>query len=786
MIYSGSLNSKVTKREEENDNLALKIAKEGIVLLENDNTLPLKTKELALYGLGAIFTCFGGTGSGEVRSRFKINILDGFLNHNIKVLSTNYLKELKDAINISFNKYKKELKQGIKKTKLTNILDYAGSHPFIFNEHIKIKEKLATDTAIYVIRREVGEGGDRKLVKGDMYLSDDERTDILTLKEMYQKVIVIINSPLLLLDFDIKVNALVYMSFCGQRSGDALASLILGESNFSAALTTSIAKYDNLPVKFKESLNDNYEEGIYVGYRYYTTFNKEVIYPFGYGLSYSNFRINYLDIKIDNSRIKVSFNITNLSKIKGKKILALYLSPLVKDREKIMLVAFNKTKELAYNESEILELSFDIGDFARFKDNKYLLDKAKYKLSYGLDITKLTSLCYLDLKEDIVVEEVKNLGFNLVNELTNDFDYEIEKLPIYDLNIEYKTKINDYKNNDIKLNDKKQKIYNKLNIKNKIRLLIGESYIGKPYYKTFGACGNTTAKFKKIGLPNLVLADGPQGLNLAKESYKPLFKFINIPVLPEALYYTTIGKILSLRKVKKTRNKKVYYQFTTSFPSALTLAQTWSKELAYLEGLAIKKEMLEYHINYLLAPAINIIRDPLGGRNYEYYSEDPYLSGSIGLAFSQGVSSSCTKVVLKHYTCNNREYQRNQISSNLSERTFREIYLKPFKIIITNINNLGVMSSYNKVNGSYVSISNLLIKQMLKEELKLKGIVMTDWFGTGHDEAKNYLAIKAGTNFIMPGIFTIRKEIYKAYKKGLIKEEEINQLIKEILYYCYN
>ena len=157
--------------------------------------------------------------------------------------------------------------------------------------------------------------------------------------------------------------------------------------------------------------------------------------------------------------------------------------------------------------------------------------------------------------------------------------------------------------------------------------------------------------------------------------------------------------------------------------------------------------MLEYHINYLLAPAINIIRDPLGGRNYEYYSEDPYLSGSIGLAFSQGVSSSCTKVVLKHYTCNNREYQRNQISSNLSERTFREIYLKPFKIIITNINNLGVMSSYNKVNGSYVSTSNLLIKQMLKEELKLKGIVMTDWFGTGHDEAKNYLAIKAGTNF---------------------------------------
>lgn len=786
MIYSGSLNSNVTKREEENDDLALKIAKEGIVLLENDNTLPLKTKELALYGLGALYTCFGGTGSGEVRSRFKINILEGFLNHNIKVLSINYLKELKDAINISFNNYKKELKQGIKKTKLTNILDYAGSHPFIFNEHIKITEKLATDTAIYVIRREAGEGGDRKLVKGDMYLSDNERIDISTLKEMYQKVIVVINSPLLLLDFDIKVNALVYMSFCGQRSGDALASLILGESNFSAALTTSIAKYDNLPVKFKESLNDNYNEGIYVGYRYYTTFNKEVIYPFGYGLSYSNFEVKYLELKIDNFFINVYFKITNISKIKGKKILALYLSPLVKDREKIMLVAFSKTKELAYMENEILELSFNIGDFARFKDNKYLLDKAKYKLSYGLDITKLTSLCYLDLKEDVVIEEVKNLGFNLDNELTNDFDYEIEKLPVYDLNIEYKTKINDYKNYDIKLNDKKQKIFNKLNIKDKIRLLIGESYIGKPYYKVFGACGNTTAKFKKIGLPNLVLADGPQGLNLAKESYKPLFKFINIPVLPEALYYTTIGKILSLRKVKKTRNKKIYYQFTTSFPSALTLAQTWSKELAYLEGLAIKKEMLEYHINYLLAPGINIIRDPLGGRNYEYYSEDPYLSGSIGLAFSQGVSSSNTKVVLKHYTCNNREYQRNKISSNLSERTFREIYLKPFKIIITNINNLGVMSSYNKVNGSYVSTSSLLIKQILKEELKLKGIVMTDWFGTGHNEAKNYLAIKAGTNFIMPGIFTIRKEIYKAYKKGLIKEEDINQLIKEILFYCYN
>lgn len=785
MLYSGSLSNKISKREEENYELSLQMALEGMVLLKNDAVLPLKTKEIALYGLAARHTCFGGTGSGEVRSRFKISIYEGLKNEGFNILTEDYLTSLDNLVKEEKEAWVNDLKVGIKKEKLLNILDYAGSHPFTLNKTIPITDKKETNVCLYCLRREAGEGADRKYENGDVLLSDFEKEEIKKLTKMYEDVILVLNTPGVVEDItNLNVKAIIYTGLSGMMLGRALALLLAGKVNFSGHLAETWAKRKDYPISYvNDSLDDNYNDSIYVGYRYFTSFNKEVIYPFGYGLTYTNFKIKFKDIDIKDTKISLTFNILNKGLVKGKEVVMLYLSFPGEQREKYALVGFNKTPLLASKENVNLTITFDILDFTHFKDGKYLLDKGLYLLSYGNNVEALEELCYLKLKDEIVVKEVKSSSsFNNLDEISTSTLAKInKKLKVYNLDFDVLTYKPIYEDMIPELNSKAYYIYDKLSIKDKIHLLVGSSYLGRPYYKTFGAAGSTTSKFHKLGLNNLVMADGPQGLNLAKESLKPIFKFVNFPVLPEALYYTSIGKLLTLRKIKVGSKQKIYFQFTTSFPSASVMAQTWSTSLLEEEGKALKREMEEYNVNYLLAPGVNIKRDPLGGRNYEYYSEDPYLSAILAISLAKGVEGKKTHVTLKHYSCNNRENNRNKISSNLSERTFREIYLRPFELAITKTNIGAVMSSYNKVNHEYVTNSYHLLTTILRHELNFKGIVMTDWFNTGHDESSNVLAIKAGTNFIMPGLPNIRKELYKAYKKGLIQEDTINKLVKIIL-----
>lgn len=239
--------------------------------------------------------------------------------------------------------------------------------------------------------------------------------------------------------------------------------------------------------------------------------------------------------------------------------------------------------------------------------------------------------------------------------------------------------------------------------------------------------------------------------------------------------YELLPKFVKKILLANPKKDKLIYQFTTSFPVANALAQTWNKELLYKMGLAIQKEMEEYGCTYWLAPAINIQLNPLCGRNFEYFSEEPVLAGKLASSIIKGVQSKDGfYVTIKHFACNNQETNRETVNAHLSERTLREIYLKAFEICVKESNALGVMTSYNKVNGVYTSNSYDLCTKVLRCEWGFNGVVMTDWYSTRGDHADNALAIKAGNDLIMPGGFTMaKKEIRKALRKKKLTKEEL-------------
>ena len=321
-----------------------------------------------------------------------------------------------------------------------------------------------------------------------------------------------------------------------------------------------------------------------------------------------------------------------------------------------------------------------------------------------------------------------------------------------------------YDTPDFEHSEKIDSIISGMTVKDMTELIVGRTYFGPFRHRVFGAVGYTTSKLFHKGIDAMPMADGPQGINLTRVSKKPRHNFYAVPTLPSAMRKT--HKIAGTESVTGNNH---YYQFCTSWPCETLVAQTWDTELAYQMGNAVGIEMLEYGIVFWLAPALNIHRNPLCGRNFEYYSEDPVLTGNMAASITKGVQShkGCY-VTLKHFAANNLETNRNVSSSNLDEKTLREIYLKAFKIAVTKADPKSVMCSYNKINGTYTALDYNLQTNVLRNEWGFDGIVMTDWFATGHDESLDELCCKAS-------------KIRKALKKGLITKEDIERSARRII-----
>ena len=768
-------------RELINRATAYKAAVEGITLLENKEILPMDTKTVALYGVGAKHTIANGLGSGEVDSRFDINIYDGLKMNNINIVNEVYLNDLDNHYENTILEYKKEIKEKLKHLKIKDLTNSIFMMPHL--DDIEITDKhinnYQSDIAIYVISRKMSENNDVLPKEGEYYLSNAEIKNIKLLSNAYKNIIIIINSghPIDLRELDNIENkkAVIYMGYAGMMGGKALADLLVGKQNFSAKLTTTWPKYlEDIPGNIKtnaDSLEQDYTEDIFVGYRFFDSFNIKPRYRFGHGLSYTDFLTKVNEINIDTTKVTISFQVENIGNYPGKEVVPLYIEcpngTLYKEKNK--LIGFVKTSLLKPNESESCQISFDLNDIVSFNENSHIhiLDKGIYTLKLG---NKLVPVANLSLSEKISTSLHKPIFDNKkeINVLTKPtFIKRVDNVPTYEINP-----------NSFEL--KMFKYYSYDNFNNTpstyelLKTVIGKGLTNLEYP---GAVG-IISKNNKRNIDEILLSDGPAGLRLIKETKvknNNKTKIITSPIesinyLPDAIKRIILASPNSKRKC---------YQYATKYPSEINLASTWNKELLSKVGYGMATEMQEFGIDFLLAPALNIIKNPLCGREFEYFSEDPYLSGICGASIINGISKIPNKyATIKHFCCNNQETNRNYYSANVSERALREIYLKSFEIAIKNSKPKAVMSSYNKVNGIYVANCYNLLTNVLRYEWDFDGIVMTDWYSTGKDKANPASAIKAGNDLLMPGS---TRDTLSIIKYLLTKE-----LSKEELICCYN
>ena len=743
-----------SQREREHRALARQAAAEGIVLLENNGVLPMKPQKIALYGPGSRMTVKGGSGSGDVRERYSVTIEEGLKKAGFTCPITLWMDRFKEKYDADVTAWRNDLELQIKKynpIQTMQMFCFIGEHPMPYPSCTPIREDELTDetdTAIYVLSRQAGEGKDRRVEKGDYLLSDVEEDSLRLLRKHYKKLILILNCggvmDLSILD-EIQMDAVLFFGQGGTEGGNALADILTGKVTPSGHLTDTWAKhYEDYPSanifghRNGDLENEEYAEGIYVGYRWFDKYGIRPRYSFGYGLSYTSFEHQVNAI----SKSQMTVTVTNTGTYPGKDVLQVSIAKPDThiDHEKKSLIAFAKTKTLAPGESQRITVSFDPATVATFDERRsaLILEAGEYGVLLN---EKIVGSFRLDTEQ--ILEEVQPIGSDVRVDTPHTFSRKVQQL------------------------------LDTLSNWDKIQLVVGGGYSIRCYNNVMGAAGRTCTKLLKKGIPNIVLADGPAGLNVNQSTTLMLDGTPRYPDgLPADWQWGWLKKVGPLLKDRSGKGKTVY-RYMTAWPSETVQAQTWNADLVQEIGQAVGKEMLEIGVSVWLAPGLNIHRNPLCGRNFEYYSEDPVLSGKMAAAITQGVQSmGGVGVSQKHFCCNNQEDNRMGVSANVSQRALREIYLRTFRIAVTEGKPWTVMSSYNRVNGKYVCNSFDFCTRVLRQEWGFDGLVMSDWNAT--EQCAYADAINAGNDLIMPGTAAVAKKLKRELKAGKLDKDALN------------
>ena len=659
----------------------------------------------------------------------------------------------------------------------------------------------AAEAAVYVISRISGEGKDRRKRKGDYYLSDQEEKDLYFLNEQKIPTVLIINAggPVELTDLlagTENICAILNISQLGQEGGNAVADILFGEFTPSGKLTTTWTKrYDDCPAAEEFSyLNGNleteeYAEGIYVGYRYFDSFGIEPLFSFGYGLSYTEFDIRLCGINTDSKGVTVTVEVENTgTTYSGKEVVQIYAS-LPQDgsrKEFRRLVGYEKTEELKPGEKEMLNIVLPAKAFASFleEQQEWRIQAGAYGIWIGNSLSEAKLSAGVKVSADVMMEKTKKLeDHSEVVEIKDcaeelcrraeEWTALLEELP----NVSFEPEAEEKKvcrlpeETEIPVEDLIPLMYGNMS---EIRSTLGASGIKVP-----GTAGETSeALLDQYGIPSLIMADGPAGIRL-QQTYE-------VDREKDTVYGTgVLGSLENGYLVgrKDHEGAERYYQYCTAFPVGTALAQSWNKKLMEQFGRKVAAEMEEFHINLWLAPGLNIHRNPLCGRNFEYYSEDPFLAGTLAAAVTRGVQSrpGCG-VTIKHFACNNQEDNRMGVDAHISERTLREIYLRGFEIAVKEGAPTAIMSSYNLINGVHAANSKDLCTRIAREEWGFDGVIMSDWNTTvPEDGSIPWVCVAAGNDIIMPGNPDDDKNIRDAYKEGKLTEKEIRLCANRIL-----
>lgn len=799
------LSSEISELELRNQRIAYEAACEGIVLLKNDGALPLQTKKVALYGGGAKRTIKGGTGSGEVNERHSVSILEGMEDRGFTILSRQWIDDYEIFYEKAHAAYREEKKKRLNFLKISSIMDMLWDN-FRLPAGPEITGVLDTDSCVYVLSRQAGEGGDRKTEPGDFCLTEEEKRAISYCAAHYEKFVLVINCGSSLdmgfLEEIEGINAVLHICQPGTQGGSALADILSGAVTPSGKLTDTWAKhYADVPFGGEfSSLDGNpkeayYREGIYVGYRYFDSFDVAPAFPFGFGLSYTDFAVECADVQVQGREITLQAKVTNTgSSYSGKEVAQLYVSAPEGQlhKEYQSLAAFGKTAVLAPGQSEVLTLRFDLGDLASFReeDNCFVLEQGDYVLRLGNSSRSTAACAVVTLPQEVIVSRhgaicpIKDKFEELsAPERKNE---DLAGVARYEMDpTAFLTETYEYKAPDVCRDIRVRKWLKKLTTSEMVDIVVGVGQLQNRHGFTLpGAVGVTTSKFWDRGLANVALCDGPAGLRIqsrstvdTKGNVKPVemamsvFEYIPGPV--KKLLTGDVEKEIPL------------YQYTTAFPVAGCLAQSWNTALLERVGDAVFREMKEFGCTYWLAPAMNIHRNPLCGRNFEYFSEDPRLTGLMAAAITRGVQQEKGYyVTIKHFACNNQEDDRTHMSSNVSQRALREIYLRGFHLAV-QAGAKAVMTSYNKVNGVYTPNSHDLLTKVLRNEWGFDGVVMTDWYSTNPGQGDNALCMAAGNDLIMPGTFINKQQILLGLQTGKITKKDLRRccgnVIRQIL-----
>ena len=783
---------------------------ECMVLLKKDGSFPLdKPCSLAAYGNGIRHSVKGGTGSGEVNAHVVVNIEQGLKDSGFEIVNDNWLDFYNEQMKKAKNEFRKQVRKEAKALGMNTLMYALGSTMNEFEYEHPLN--YSAEAAIYVLSRNSGEGKERKAIKGDFYLTDSEVRDILDLNENYEKFMLVLNTggPVDLSPVkDIK-NILI-LSQLGSQMGNALCDVLLGRSTPSGKLTTTWSAFEDYCEEIDLSNYDDtyYKEGIYVGYRYFDTLNRKALFPFGYGLSYSEFKIDEPSISINKNMINITVNVQNIGNYEGKEVVETYLTSPIKKLDKPWqdLVGFAKTRLLKKNETDTLEIEFDICDFASYdeKSCSYILESGQYVLRLGTSSVDNKPIAILNLKEDVCVRKVRpiinKINFEEKKYVRTDRNEDLKNIPNYELDLS-SVKIEEFEyDKEIEIPEE----VNKLSNEELAYLCVGRfskgilSVIGNASKSVAGAAGETTDKLVDKGIKPLIMADGPAGLRLSRDYYidDKGVHAIGGGMIPENVLDALnpiLKKLVILLVGNKNPSKgiEIKHQHCTALPIGTAIAQSWNVDYARELGKIVGEEMERFGVDLWLAPALNIHRSVLCGRNFEYFSEDPLISGKTAAAITKGVQSIKNKgVTIKHYAANNQELNRYFNNSILSERALREIYLKGFAICIKEADPLALMTSYNLINDVHTSENRNLIDDYLRIENGFNGIVMTDWiirmsnYGTKHQEARADKAVLAGNDIFMPGRKKDFDCIIDALKEGRLSRKQLEEDASRVYMMC--
>ena len=811
-IQAADTSSEPTQLEKDNSKLSNKVASDGAVLLQNkNNALPLqKNQKVALYGYGAYATVTDGTGSGAVNTRKTTNIQTGLSNAGVNIANTSWLKNSK-------KQYKKALGD-------QDPTSFKYADPKISQSAVNQNK---ADVGVYVLTRISGEGNDRSNTSGDYQLTKNETNNIKNIANHYKHSIVLLNTGGIIDTHFVSqiknLDSVALVSQGGETAGSAVADILTGKVNPSGALTDSWAyNYSDYPSSStfaqndRDTLNEPYKEGIYVGYRYFDSYNKQPRYPFGFGKSYTSFSVTKPKVNVKGNQLNVSAQVKNTGrKYAGRKIVQLYYSAPKGLVPKAMqnLGAYVKTKTLKPKETQTVNLKMPISKMASFNSNteSYQLAHGNYlirlggnsrdthviaNLNLGRDVTtqQLTkqvapkqdkthlkgdkngnSYVPANQKQDLKTAKKINLNPNALDMVDGNKTSTGQKpvVPTYLASGRNKKTIKKNGVNQkivpIKTNKKAtlKDVYDKKVSLNsfvaglsnqQLSYLVSGNQALKPANTkgtVEGVAGQTTANYiKPLGIPVENLSDGPAGLRITN---------------------------------KYQKNNKTYYQYATGWPIETLIAQTWDLNEIKAVGQGFGKEMAHFGISDLLAPALNIQRNPLGGRNFEYYAEDPLVSGQSAASMIKGVQSIPGEFATpKHFVANNQESNRNSDASydaQIGQQALREIYLKGFQIAVQKGKPGYMMSSYNRVNGHFNNSNSSLLVNILRQEWGFKGTVMTDWASTQNDHYPDEV-ISADNALIMPGSVEGQKNLLDSVnssKKGTLQLGYLQQAAKQIL-----